>query len=1588
MSSDQTSAPPEAIAIIGMSGRFPGAADLHEFWANLRDGVESIARFTPEELAEAGIDAALVRRPDFVNAGGVLDGAELFDAQFFGFSPREAEILDPQQRVFLELAWQALEDAGYDPERSAGAVGVFGGTAMSSYLFNIIANPAVMRAMGSYQILLGNDKDHLTTHASYKLNLRGPCVTVQTACSTSLVAVCMACQSLLDHQCDMALAGGVAIKFPQAAGYVYQEGMINSPDGHCRPFDAQARGTVGGNGGGVVVLKRLSEALADGDHVRAVIGGAAINNDGSLKVGYTAPSVEGQEEVIAMAQAMAGVDPATITYVEAHGTGTPLGDPIEVAALTRVFRAATDRRGYCALGSVKSNIGHLDPASGVAGLIKTVLMLEHRWLVPTLHFRVPNPQLRLEESPFYVPITSRAWPDGADDSNGAGRAPRRAGVSSFGIGGTNAHVVLEEAPAPAPVARADGPELLVLSARSAAALESATANLQRHLAAHPEADLGDVAYTTQVGRRAFEHRRILVCRDVADAARTLASADASRVLTGVATEQGVPVAFLFSGQGAQYVGMGRDAYHGLPAFREHLDHCATVLLPHVGSDIRDLLLAPPERAGELQERLQQTALTQPVLFAFEYSLARLLMAWGVQPASMIGHSIGEYVAACLAGVFTVDEALPLVAARGRLMQEMPAGAMLAVALPEADVAALLGPEIALASVNGPGQCVLSGAGDAIAALETRLAGAGVPCQRLRTSHAFHSHMMEPMLARFAEHVTGVDLRPPQLPYLSNVTGTWITAAQATDPAYWTTQLRRTVRFGDGLATLLQRPQLALVEVGPGATLSRLAARHPARAAGHLLLQGSRDAGQPRSDVEVLLETTGRLWLTGASIDWAAVHRHERRRRVSLPTYPFQRQRYWVGPRRQGEPAAAGRQPSGNGRRSSPGATETRRDVGRWLHAPEWRRGARAGRATPTPTDAGASWLVLGDGSPLAAALVERLRDRGDDVALVDAGEGWAALGPDRFTIDPARPEHHTALLAELRMAGRLPRHVVHLWSAAADLAAPPRSHEAFDLTQERAFHSLVSLAQAWAKLGVVAPLDVAVLTDGVHAVVGDERLRPEAATLLGLCKVIPQEMPGIRCRCIDLARPSEDAAAERALAEQLVAELTGESADPLVALRDGERWVLAHRRLTLDGARGPGLLRERGVYLITGGLGRIGLLLAEHLAGTQRARLVLVGRSSFPPPPEWSRWVETHGERDPVTQTIRRLQAIERAGSPVAVVAADAADEARLRRAVDEAYTRFGALHGVVHAAGVTSQDAFRYVAELDPSVPRRHFAPKAHGIIALERVLRGRELDFVLLFSSLSAVLGGLGFAAYAAANSFMDAFAAAHDGGDGSAPWISVDWDGWNFQPGYQGDGDATAGMSSQEGLEALRRILVAPAPRRIVVSVGDLESRLRQWVALEHAAADAATADAATADAATADAASADAASADAASELHARPELSSGYVAPRSDVERSIAGIWQSLLGVDRVGVHDNFFELGGHSLLAIQVTSRLRDVLHTDVSVQQLFEAPTIAALAEHLAAGRAQPAEPDAARLADILAMVDGLSDAEVDALLDEQGGA
>ncbi|MCL6588800.1 MAG: amino acid adenylation domain-containing protein [Firmicutes bacterium] len=1353
------------VAVIGLAGRFPGASNIHEFWDNLCNGVESITRFSDAELLAAGVSPDLLDHPQFVKAWGALAGIEKFDAAFFGYNPNEAVVLDPQQRLFLEEAWHALENAGYVAEKYQGRIGVFAGAGMNTYLRNLQDSSGALA--DDYQVMISNDKDFLATRTAYKLNLEGPGITVQTACSTSLVAVHLACQSLMNGECDLALAGGVSIRLPQNSGYLYQEGMILSPDGHCRAFDRAARGTVGGNGIGVVVLKRLDDALADHDNIYAVIKGSAVNNDGAMKVGFTAPRVDGQAKVIAEAQARAGAGPETINYIEAHGTGTPLGDPIEIAALTQAFRAKTGQKSFCAIGSVKTNVGHLDAAAGVTGLIKTVLALYYRRIPPSLGFISPNPKIDFENSPFYVNTRLAEWPQ----NNG----PRRAGVSSFGIGGTNAHVILEESPSAGAARFAEvaptrddsfnpikSNHLLVFSAKTAAALEQITANFGRFLKENPDINIADAAYTLQIGRKEFNHRRMALVSSAPDAVAVLENKDPQRIFSAVCDQGDRKVVFMFPGQGAQYPDMGLGLYQEEPVFRETVDSCASLLKPHLGLDLRQALYprgaltASPEPDSALLDR---TAIAQPALFVVEYALAKLWQSWGITPQAMIGHSIGEYVAACLAGVFSLEEALVLVANRGKLMEQLPSGAMLAAPLAEPEICAYLNSELSLAAANGPLLQVVSGSLAAISELELKLQAKGIACRRLPVSHAFHSPMMDPVLAPFTELVRQIKLRKPGIPYISNVTGTWIREDEALNPEYWANHLRQTVRFGAGIQELLALPDHVFLEAGPGNTLGSLVKQSQVKKI-PAVFSSMRNVDSQQPDEAFLKGALGRLWMAGVKIDWVQVNqgRSRSRRRIPLPGYPFEGKSYWIS------------KPQPQKSRVHPAVKLN--DISSWFYRPAWEQSTWQVLGLSNNL-AVHHWLIFSEPNPFTDHLLEGIRAYGGTVTRVQAGTSFQEVTATHFVINPESAADYDRLLEMLQNNGRTPDAVINCWGITTGAEPPPSA--AGTGAANRWFYSLLFLAQAFGKQTGVRPLKLKILSNNLHPVFGESALSPEKATLLGACKVIPQEYPAINCQSIDLALPGPGTAAESQLIDRIIAEFQLETPEPVVAYRGGNRWSLKYEPLKIEwdkpGSRTPAIpLKHGGIYLITGGLGGLGLILAGFLAREFQAKLVLVGRSVFPAPDQWPELVN-RPESDSIIEKIKILQSCLDLGAKIMICQADVADLTQMTQVIRRVETEFGSVNGVFHAAGNPGGGMIQLRR---PEFVEEVFRPKITGALTLHKLFSGRDLDFFIYCSSINAITGGFGQVDYSAANAFLDCFAQAHDNSRGTR-YLSINWDRW---------------------------------------------------------------------------------------------------------------------------------------------------------------------------------------------------------------------
>lgn len=1323
------------IAIIGMAARFPGAPDVETFWNNVRDGVESIVPLEDEALRAAGVSEADLNDPDYVKVCPLLSDVDKFDAGFFGFNPREASVMDPAHRVFLEIAWAAFENAGYTALPEGGKVGVFATAgAPDYYIENVRTHPEIMGSMGDFLVRhTGNDMNFLATRVSYEMDLRGPSMNVQTACSSALVALHMAAQSLRQGECDMALIGGATILFPQGQGYLYRDGEILSPDGHCRPFDAKSAGTVFGSGAGALIVKRLDDALDDGDTIHAVVKGSAINNDGAMKVGYLAPGVDGQANVINDALKAANVPGESITYIETHGTGTLVGDPIEVEALNEAYGQHTDKTGYCGIGSVKSNIGHLGETAAAASLIKAVMALKHRQLPPSLGFETPNPAMNLEASPFYVNHELKDW-----TSDG----PLRCGVTALGAGGTNCHVILEQAPESLPGEDARNKQLLVLSAKTAEALNQASIRLAETLDADPDLDLADAAFTLALGRRPMPHRRILVAADAKEASARLRDPGHKMVASLEAGQDRAKTVFMFPGGGAQYAGMGRDLYDQDEVYRAAIDTCLSIITPKLGRDLKPLMYPPADQVETATRTLEQPSLTLPALFTTTYALAELYESWGLRPDAFIGHSMGEYVAACRAGVFSLEDAITLVMLRGELFECIDQGGMLSVPMSEGDVRSLAPETLDIAAVNAPDLCVASGPRDQIDAFQAKLTRKEIESTPIRIDVAAHSRMLDPILDRFRAACRKIEFKAPVMPFVSNLTGNWISPKEACDPDYWVNHLRSTVRFADGLQTLRSLGDPILVEVGPGRTLSMLAKAQetPFRNAFNTV----RHPRETASDLEFALASFGKVWAAGGAVDWDEFYSTQLRNRIPLPTYPFARDSYWVEPRKAATSTATG-------------ALVKRPELKDWFAQLSF---CEAPLIRTPDADKARNWVIFGHAGDLLAEVQNALG--ADTVQTVLSGRDLHRTSDHAWTMDFANSEQFAQVLEDIEDAHGAPDHIIFLTQ---DPRRSGRSHAA---KQDRLFLQPTYLVQALA--GRSEPIQLSVLTSGLTDLCG-ETCDPYQALVMGPVLTAPRELTHIQTRCIDLPRRKRFKSWTPDLLDRLQDELRSETRDSVIALRSVGRWVRTISPSPIESIEDPSAdwLREHGVYLITGGLSGIGMEMAQHMSGLKPVKLALMARRGLPPESEWDAIVSSPVDSQ-VAQRIRQVRSLRDRGAEVLVISGDVTNAASLSQAMTRIRAEFGPLNGVIHAAG-SMDDAPLMVK--DPAAMRRLLAPKVAGTLHLDQAIT-EDLDLFVLFSSVASFLGLPGQVDYTAANAFLDAFARERNTRAAGRTTV-INWNAW---------------------------------------------------------------------------------------------------------------------------------------------------------------------------------------------------------------------
>ena len=1506
------------IAVIGMAGRFPGAPSIEDYWQNLKSGRESLVELSDDHLRRQGVSEAELRNPNFIRVGGLLDDWDSFDATLFGYSPREAEILDPQHRLFLECAWAALEASGYASNRYLRPIGVFGGAGMNGYLLNLYSNSEIRNSISPYELFVGNDKDFLTTRVSYKLNLTGPSVTVQTACSSSLVAVHMASQSLLAGECDMALAGGVAVS--KLRGYLPQQGNIYAHDGHCRAFDRDATGTVAGNGVGLVALKRLEDAIHDGDSIEAVIRGSAVTNDGAQKVSYTAPQVESQAAAIRQALARAEVTADTVTYIEAHGTGTQMGDPIEIAALTQAFREQTDRRQYCRIGSVKTNIGHLDAAAGIASLIKTVLALKHRQIPPSLNFTAPNPQIDFQASPFIVNAELTQWaPE---------KTLRRAGVSSFGIGGTNAHLILEEyrdtnTPEPTKTNELDRllegePNdslrsddqlvMLPLSAQNREALSQRKKQLADFLREHPTTNLRDVAFTLHEGRQPLPYRLAIHTQNTSSAIQQLSDA---KLPENPADHPST--VFLLPGQGSHSHAIA-DLYQDEPTFQHAFEECK-----------RMPVLAETPANGPIQRDCLD-------LFCNQYSLAQVLKSYGVVPTAMLGHSFGEIVAACLAEVFSLDDALRFVSLRARLMDNLPPGAMTVAQISADQASAFCRNDVSLAAVNSENLITVTGPLTQIERTETQFAAKNIAFQRLSCHRAFHSKMTESIAEEVTEALSHFELKEPKIPFISCVTGTWISPEEATSAEYWGRQLRQPVQFASGVKTTSDLHRPLYIQLGSGKTLTSLV--HDWSVAFDPSKSETNDSGgtnRKRRSTRVTLDVVAQLWSRGVNIEWPKTQTDESPpKRVSLPTYPFQRQRFWVAPDNILTTSNSETPQLSNG-------------VHQWVYQPIWRR-----RSTPTNPVAKTErsrWLIFTAEGLQSSELAKLIERSGNDVFQVRPGERYEQTGFRQFTIRFGNGDDMATLFADLRERDSIPDHIVYdsmthsgdhprapeAAKQEGDINAPPNSSTG---APDGLLELLLQIAD------LEQPIQLSILTTESEDVIGTESICEQSAAWKGIALVAAQEHPQLGCRIIDLKMATDSTPQ---CSETLWNELCHPARNGVVAHRGRYRWEFDYEAMGTSTDRTPPT--SAGTYFLVGDVSsEVGRAWANSILNESDTTLAVIHTD-----PEAAERYENafqgtwHNER---------------------IIQLNSTSSETLEKTLEGATEQLGTPTGIFICGPTANPKSAAPLTLLDENHWTYNSQSRIDVARAVARFASERRIHFICVQSSMSAVLGGIGLAAYSASNLTLEAFVT-NQTRNSQTSWYSICWDAIHTNTEGSTTEDQSVRLPNQELAlqpeevwDVTKYILSCSPGTPFVVSRIPLEIRLKEWVqptwlgkALNgHTSGR---------------------------RDLTERPELSNEFVAPRNEAEKQVTEIWEEMLKIQGIGIHDNFFALGGHSLLAIQIIGRLRDTFNVDLEIRHLIaDNPTPETVASQIA--ETLRAQSDDHQVADLVAEIESMSDEDV----------
>ncbi|NHN25922.1 amino acid adenylation domain-containing protein [Flavobacterium jejuense] len=1494
------------IAIIGMSGRFPEADNINQYWENLKNGKDCISDFSKEEIINEGELESLVNDPLYVRSNAYLKNKKYFDSDFFGYTPHEAELMDPQVRIYHECCWEALEDSGYSVMNNDARVGVFasGSPSTAWQLFSLRNNQE--RFVDDFTASHLRDATFLSSRISYKFNLKGPAVFIQTACSSSLVAIHEACNSLLLGECTMALAGGVNILNYSKKGYLYQEGMIHSKDGRCRPFDVNSSGTVGGEGAGVVVLKRLKDAIRDRDNIYSIIKGTAINNDGNSKVGYTAPSVKGQVEVIKRAHKMAKVEQETISYIEAHGTATSLGDSIEIEALNEVF--GNNKMNTCAIGSVKSSIGHLDTAASVAGFIKTVLAIKNKQIPASLHFTEPNPRIDFNNGPFYVNNELKNW-----DNN---KGPLRAGVSAFGIGGTNAHVVLQEAPTVQHSSETRKDQLIVLSAKTKKSLDENTSQLSEFLKMNKEASLADIAFTLQSGRDRFNYRKMFVCDTIDNAINLLERDETTDVLNTNTQEDLQNVIFMFPGQGSQYINMCKDLYLKEKDFKNKIDECFSIVKNYSSEDFKSILFPNDNQEIVNPKSINDTEYAQPLLFIIEYSIAWLFNLWGIKPNYMIGHSIGEYVAACVSGVFSLEDAIRLVIKRGEVMGKAEKGSMLSVTARKQEIEPLLNSNkgIDLAVINSESSLVVSGTDQEIENFQRQMINLGYQSKRIHTSHAFHSYMMDSILSEFENEFFEISINEPKIPYISNVTGSLVTYDQISKPSYWSKHLRGTVDFFKGSETLLKMGNASFMEIGPGRTLSNYLAESKLLVSDHHIINTIRHSKQEVDDQKYIIEKLGSLWLKGIKISWDGFYSNEERNKVSLPTYSFEKLPYTTN-------FNLSKLLDSQLKTDNSNENEIISTTENHINITNWKRSLLPNAAIEL-IENNSDFLVFYGDETFSPYLIQKLVAYGQNVVQVKTGSKFEVLEDGTFQVNMNISDEITKLWDHLMQNKVIVKNIIYCATLEEELQGI--NYDSIQEKLNKGYLGLSNIAKSLASTVQTVNINITVISNHLANVSEEDKVDPLKSVIHAPARIIPSEITNVKCKVIDIPYPFQTEKELKDYTTKIENEIFYNIDDPYIAYRYNERWVESVENFESNEKINSNVqIIKDGVYVIVGGLGGIGLSIANELALQYGANIVIVHRSDFPKREDWNNWLKSKGDQDTISKKIQQIVNIESIGSNVYLYQVDVSNEEKVQKFIEQINSNHSKLNGMIWAAGEVDYGGIILNRSEEDFI--NYSSSKIHGLLLFEKYMDFSKLDFLALFSSIGNVIYQVKFGqvGYNAGNEFLENYA--HYARKLGINAFTINWCDWlNVGLTVESvrkaekindiqliNSKISSAIYPKEGVEIFFKCLQNKAavytiyPENLQKSMSLQKNRLNEVK-----------------------------------NGLSQTINKENITLEPTNNLKQTLVELYTTFFGKN-VGVKDDFFELGGDSLKAMSLVARINQKIGSSLSIGDIYKHPAI-----------------------------------------------